>query len=154
MKKIVCLLMCLCLSSMVFAREGDTMYVFVERSSLKAGKMFWSSKIADVYYGEKVIVIEEDGKWMRVSRSSDPSTKGWIPSSSLTSKKIVSSSDRVSASTDEIALAGKGYTAEVEARYRKEGVHNYVAVDAVEKKTVSTQELYDFIIEGNLEGVD
>lgn len=154
MKKIICVGMVLCLAMIVFAKSGDTKYVYVEKSALKTGTMFWSSKVTDVYYGDALIVIEENGKSTFVSLASNSSVKGWIPSASITSKKIVSFSDRVTASADELALAGKGFNAEIEAEYRKDGYHNYAEVDTVEQKTVSNEELYDFIVEGNLEGAE
>lgn len=136
------------------AQAGLTKYVCVKEAALKNGTGFFSSKVAVLHYGDAVKVLGTKHNRSRVALKSDPSVTGWISSGSLTSKKIVGSSKKVSASADEIALAGKGFSAEVEGEYRKKGKYNYTAVDAVEQKSVTDTELYSFVVDGKLEGAE
>ena len=80
-------------------------------------------------------------------------TIGWIATGSLTKKKIVKSSggSTVKASTSEIALAGKGFSGESEKAYKSANVAlDYAKVDEIEKISVSSDDLQDFIEVGNL----
>jgi hypothetical protein len=53
--------------------------------------------------------------------------------------------------SDEVALAGKGFTPEVEAGYRQQHPEaNYAQVDQVESFTVDEAKLQAFIKEGGL----
>ena len=94
--------------------------------------------------------MEEKGKWAKVRLNIDYSIIGWINTSSLTKKKIVSTSNRVSASTEELALAGKGFNAEIESEYKKSDIVNYDAVDKLEKNMVSFTLVMDFMKSGML----
>ena len=57
----------------------------------------------------------------------------------------------VSASTEELALAGKGFTAEIEAEYKKQASLNYDAVDKLETNLISFDRVLDFMAAGKLE---
>jgi hypothetical protein len=55
-----------------------------------------------------------------------------------------------SATASEIALAGKGFSQEVEDSYKTSGTLNYDDVDKTEAITVSIDDLYVFVTEGRL----
>ena len=93
--------------------------------------------------------IEKDN-WTKVRLESNSSVSGWINNSSLTKKKIVLSTNKVSVSTNELALAGKGFNAEIEAEYKKNGKVNYAAVDRLEKNLVSFDTVFEFMEAGKL----
>ncbi len=98
-------------------------------------------------------MLQEKGKWAEISSASNPSLRGWVSSSGLTSKKIIRGSTgqaAVSASADELALAGKGFSAEVEKSYREKTGADYSALDRMERETVAPEELLMFITEGKL----
>ena len=126
------------------------MYVSVEEAVLKQSPSFWGKNGASVFYGEEVIILEEKNSWKKVQLVIDPSVSGWINESSLTKKKIVVSENRVSASAEELALAGKGFTAEIEAEYKKQGSLNYDAVDKLENNLVSFDKVIEFMESGNI----
>lgn len=145
---LLCCLFCL------WAKTGDTKYVYVEQTALRNTASAWGKDVGFVSYGDKVTVVSEKGKWVEIQLSVKPSVRGWIPASSLTSKKILSSTNRASASAEELSLAGKGFTAEIENEYKKSAEANFDAVDIIETKGVSSQMLYNFIITGKLEGAE
>jgi len=128
------------------------MYVKVEEAVLKESPSFWGKNGASVFYGEEVVILEEKNSWKKVQLVIDSSVSGWISESSLTKKRIVASGTRVSASTEELALAGKGFTAEIEAEYKKQASLNYDAVDKLETNLISFDRVLDFMTAGKLEG--
>ena len=144
----ILLILCLC---SVFAKTGAKMYVKVEEAVLKESPSFWGRNGASVFYGEEVVILEEKNSWKKVQLVIDSSVSGWISESSLTIKKIVASGNRVSASTEELALAGKGFTAEIEAEYKKQASLNYDAVDKLETNLISFDKVLDFMAAGKLE---
>lgn len=144
----ILLILCLC---SVFAKTGTKMYVKVEEAVLKESPSFWGKNGASVFYGEEVVILEEKNSWIKVQLVIDSSVSGWISESSLTKKKIVASGNRVSASTEELALAGKGFTAEIEAEYKKQASLNYDAVDKLETNSISFDRVLDFMAAGKLE---
>lgn len=98
-------------------------------------------------------MLAEDGKWMQVASDEPGGPSGWLPASSLTRKKILVSGglNTVSASADELALAGKGFSAEVEARYTTESTAStYAMVDAIEATPQDKDGLLEFIVQGEL----
>lgn len=158
MKKLICLLC----ATMFFAcalfaasfKTNATVYVSVKSTSLKSSTGFFAKKIGTVTYGDALIVLESNSKKSRVRLSSNASVTGWIPNGSLTSKKIAKSgSTSVNASSNELALAGKGFSEEAENAFKSSNASlNYEEVDRVEKITVSDSELSSFITEGHLKG--
>lgn len=149
------LLVCslLFLGAVMWAKAGDTMYVNVEEAELKSGTGFFVSSAGFLPYGAKVRVLQESGKWTEVASADNERVSGWLPASSLTRKKILAddSINRVSASADELALAGKGFSAEVEAQYTTEATaHIYTLIDEIEATPVDKDGLWEFIQQGEL----
>ena len=154
MKKLLLLVCCLlCLGTSLWANKGATMYVNVEEAELKSGTGFFASRTGLLPYGSKVTVLAEDGKWIQVASAESGGPAGWLPASSLTKKKILVSGglNTVSASADELALAGKGFSAEVEAQYTTESTAAiYAMVDAIEVTPQDKDGLLEFIVQGDL----
>ncbi len=135
--------------------SGTVMYVNVQKTSLKTGTGFFSGTVGTLSYGDKVEIVSEKSKWCEVVSSSNSALRGWIPASSLTKKKIVLSGDRnaVTASTDELALAGKGFSADAEKVFRGNDSNlRYDLVDKIEQNAPKMQDVYSFIVKGELSG--
>ncbi len=150
----LCVLILACVPG-IFAKTGDKMYVNVQESAVRSGTGMFAAEVGSVSYGEQVTVVSEKGKWVEIVSGTQPQVRGWIPVSSLTKKKIVvrDGKNSVSASADELALAGKGFSADVEGAFR--GGNNalrYDLVDVVENRQIDPELLYAFIVEGNLAG--
>ena len=132
-------------------REGETLYVSVKSSELKSCTGRFSSTVAKVSYGDSVTVLVAEDKNTKVKLSDG--TSGWIATGSLTKKKIVKSSSgsTVKASTNEIALAGKGFSEEAENAYKTtNSTLDYSKVDEIERISVSDKDLQNFIENGEL----
>jgi uncharacterized protein YgiM (DUF1202 family) len=133
--------------------DGRIMYVATKNAELKSSTGFFADTVITLQYGDQVTVLGESGRWLEVRPARRPSVSGWILANSLTGKRIISSGSGASASADELALAGKGFSEEVEQAYRNRdsaSAANYAEVDAMEAISVSPQELYDFLVEGHL----
>ncbi|MDR0623519.1 MAG: hypothetical protein LBG10_03730 [Treponema sp.] len=132
-----------------FARNS-TAYVAVKTAQLKSSTGFFARSLGALSYGDQVTVLQTRGKWVEVRSGARSSLSGWINSSNLTSRRITAAGAAASASANEIALAGKSFTEEIENLYRANGDVNYADVDRTETQRVSEQELYAFLTEGHL----
>jgi uncharacterized protein YgiM (DUF1202 family) len=142
-------LFCLAAAGLFAQRAGSTMYINVNSATLKSSTGFFASSTGTVLYGDQVTVVSVNGKWSQVRTARN--ITGWIASASLTTKRISTQGNTANASAQEIALAGKGFSPEVEAEYKKSDREvNYTAVDAMEKTVISDKDLLAFIEEGHL----
>lgn len=131
---------------------GKTVYVSVKSATVKNGTSFFSKNAGNVFYGDSGTIIESNSKKSKVKFASGVS--GWISNGSLTSKKIVASSNGASrVSSSELANAGKGFSAEAENAFKSGNKElDYENVDKMEKIAVSEPEIESFIAEGHLTG--
>jgi hypothetical protein len=128
---------------------GSTLYVAIKSAVLKSSTDFFAGTRGTLKLGDTVTVIQSKNQWLEVRSAAQPSLTGWIQSASLTSKQIVASGSR-SASASELALAGKGFSGDVEKIYQDEEGVDFSAVNAMENQNVPDRELYDFVVEGRL----
>jgi len=153
MKKFL-IILCLFLFITGFASAqvsaGGTLYVAVKTVTLKSGTGFFAGNRGNLNYGDRVTVIRVDGKFAEVRSASNSSLTGWTAASNLTAKQIVAGSSNT-ASAREVALAGKGFSQEVENSYKNQkGSLNYADVDRVESIRVREDDLKKFLEEGRL----
>jgi uncharacterized protein YgiM (DUF1202 family) len=142
-------LLCLAAAALFAQKAGDRLYVNVDSASLKASAGFFGASTETVKYGDEIRVTAVNGKWVEVQKSGGKA--GWIESSKLTSKRISNQGNTANASAKEIALAGKGFSPEIEEEYKKGGGKlNYPAVDDMEKASIAESDLFAFIEEGHL----
>jgi len=127
------------------------MSVSVKETPLRATPTFLGKTLAILRYTDRVAVLEERSGWARVSLSDK---QGWVHMSALSTKKIVLQSGdsdvQQSASSGEVALAGKGFNEQVEAEYKQQNNLDYTMVDRMERLTVSIEEILLFVEEGEL----
>jgi hypothetical protein len=153
MKKVI-IIFCLCLIVTGFAAAqvgaGGTLYVSVKTLTLKSDTGFFAGNKGTLNYGDRVTVTKVDGKHVEVRSAADSSLIGWAAASNFTAKQIVSASSST-ASAREVALAGKGFSQEVENSYNSQQTDlNYADVDKTEAITVSEDDLIKFLEEGRL----
>ena len=130
------------------------MTIQVREGQLRATPSHFGKIVAKVSYGNQVTVLENNGPWKKVSLSGGK-VKGWIHDTALSSAKIdlKSGQANVSASVNqkEIALAGKGFSKEVEAQYRQTNKNlDYAWINRMETFKVSSSQMQNFIAEGRL----
>ena len=130
------------------------MSVAVKETPLRATPTFLGKIVTVLEYTDRVEVLEERSGWARVSLSGMRSMQGWVHMSALSTKYIVlqagDSNVQQSASSGEVALAGKGFNEQVEAEYKQQNNLDYTMVDRMEQFTVSIEEILLFVEEGAL----
>jgi SH3-like domain-containing protein len=127
------------------------MSVAVKETPLRTTPTFLGKIVTVLEYTDRVEVLEERSGWARVSLSGK---QGWVHMSALSTKNIVlqagDSNVQQSASSGEVALAGKGFNEQVEAEYKQQNNLDYTMVDRMEQFTVSIEEILLFVEEGAL----
>ncbi len=128
--------------------------VQVKEGPLRASASFLGAVVGSVSYGDRVDAGTERNGWTQVKTAAGAS--GWIHSSALTKKRIVlkGAGEDISqgASTEEIALAGKGFNEQVEREYKSTHNVNFGPVDRMEARSVSEAQVRKFAAEGGLGG--
>ena len=136
------------------AWAAKEMSVQVRDGQLRNRASFLGTVTATVAYGDRVTVNQTQAGWCEVATASGAS--GWIHESALTPKRVVLSSGTEDAraqsvGSEEVALAGKGFSKEVEAEYKKQNKDiDYTWVDWMGKQTVPPEQLVQFLKQGGL----
>jgi uncharacterized protein YgiM (DUF1202 family) len=135
---------------------AETMKVTLENQSLYAEPSYAGTPITTVPAGTDVNVVSTSGDWYKVEYQGNT---GWMhrgafaqaqtPKFNLPSMLFGGGVQQTK--SDEVALAGKGFTPEVEASYRqKHPDMNFAQVDRVEGFKVDNAKLQAFIKAGGL----
>ena len=138
-------------TSMVLAVTAKTMSVQVRKAELRDNPSVFGRVISSLSYGDKVTVGEQNGPWMKITSAG---ISGWIHNSALTTKTIVMKSGdgaQTAASSDEVALAGKGFNPEVEAQFKANHKNiDFKWVDRMEKIVIPPAKMKAFAENGGL----
>ena len=145
----VCVLVLL-VSTVLFAqiRSGTNAWISAQSATLRASGWVFAANRGKLEYADEVKVLQTSGKWAEVRSVENYALSGWVSVSSLSTRRILPSG--AGADVSEIALAGKGFSQELEDIFRAQGDLNYADVDKTEAITVSMDELYQFIRAGRL----
>ena len=133
------------------AWAAKEMSVQVRDGQLRNRASFLGTVTGAVAYGDRVTVNQTQAGWCEVSIAGKT---GWIHESALTPKRVVLSSGandaRTGASGQEVALAGKGFSKEVEASYKSQNRNiDYTWVDWMGQQKVSNDQLVQFLKQGD-----
>lgn len=136
----------------VWGAADGSMSVQVKQSQVRTAPSFLSRIVASVQYGDRVFVVSKQGTWIQIL-AADAGIKGWVHASALTPKKIVLKAGDAdvnkTATSDELALAGKGFNKKVEGEFRtKNRDLDYARIDKMEQVKVSQGEIREFLEEG------
>lgn len=135
----------------VGALAARVMSVSVRDGQVRETPSFLGKIVGKAGYGQTVDVSDEQGDWARVSVSGGLS--GWMHRSALTAGKLAlsgGSNTSGNVSGKELALAGKGFSAQVEADYRRSHGGDYAAIDAMERQRYTPAALLAFLSQGGL----
>ena len=151
MKKLFILVaLFLLISAAVFAqvKSGSNAWVSAKSAEIRSSSGAFASVKGTLLMGAQVAVLQVNGNWAEIRSADNASLSGWTAVSNLSSRRIVASGS--SATASEIALAGKGFSKEVEDSYKTGGKLNYDDVDKTEAIVIPVAELYKFVTEGHL----
>lgn len=132
-------------------KVGDTVTIRVLSAKVMKAPKFIGSSAGSVSRGEQLVVKEVQGDWYRV----DGNAAGWLHKSNVTEGKVTLSSTPGGGggkvNQDEVELAGRGFTPQVEKQYRDKNPNlDFAHVDAIEKTSIDPAELEAFVAEGKL----
>ena len=134
------------------AWAAKEMSVQVRDGQLRNRASFLGTVVGTVAYGDRVTVNQTQAGWCEVTLAGKT---GWIHESALTPKKVVLASGttdaRAGASGEEVALAGKGFSKEVESEYKKQNPQlDFTWVDWMGRQIVPSEQLVEFLKQGDL----
>ncbi len=139
------------------ASWGEVLKVAQPNQSIYPDPDFSSTPVASVPAGAEVNVETQAGDWYKVEYQGKT---GWLnrqafgrpqASSGFSLPGLLTGKPVKETSSDEVALAGKGFTPEVENSYRsKHPEMNFAQVDKIESFSVPPATLQGFIKEGEL----
>ena len=136
--------------------RGDSVVVQVRETEVRSAPGFLSSVLGLAEYEAVGSVTETRGDWIRVEMSGEGLT-GWVHSSALLAPEPArggllggSRTTRRTTSSDEIALAGRGFNSAVEAEYQSETGLDFSKVDEMEEWALPTDDLGAFLAAGDL----
>ena len=136
--------------SSAFAAEPKPQYVQVDSAIVRVKASQFASSAGTLNLGDKVKVTSKGKSWSSIS-SEDGKIKGWLPNSSLTTKKlIININGKTSANAKELGLAGKGMDKAFEKVYSQANEISYAQVDKIETNACSEKDAIAFLKEGQL----
>jgi len=123
-------------------------------TSIKSSPSPFGGVVAALEAGDKVKVIATQGAWSQIGNDQGEAV-GWVHSSAL-ERRILSLNPNAEAATveatsDELALAGRGFNSEVESEFKKNNTDlPFDQIDALEARSVSLEEAVKFLQAGGL----
>lgn len=150
---IICIICILTAVSSINAKQADKMSITVKKAQIRTSPSFLGKIVIVLSYADRVEVFDERAGWFFVGTSKS-SKRGWIHSSAVTNKKIVlKAGDKdltAGASSNEVALAGKGFNSQVEAEYKSQKNLDYTWVDKMETYDHNVEEVIKFLNDGGV----
>ncbi len=136
-------------------KAGQIVTVRVMSAKVMKAPRFIGATAGSVSRGDKLTFRAAKGDWYQV----DGVASGWIHRTNVVDKAIQLSSkpggSSGGASREEVELAGRGFTPQVESDYRSKNPKlDFSHVDAMEKISVDLDALATFVAEGKLAGGD
>lgn len=132
---------------------AERLNVQVQDGQVRATPSFLGAVIAKLPYGAPVEAQPEQNGWVQVQTAAGQS--GWMHKSSLTTKKVALAAGGAGASgasSDELALAGKGFNSDVEQEFRRQNPNvSFATVDRMTKIVITPQEMLQFLAAGGVQ---
>ncbi|MBW1766389.1 MAG: SH3 domain-containing protein [Deltaproteobacteria bacterium] len=137
-----------------FAAGNKVLSVQVKEGHIRATPSFLGQILTKLSYGEQVEELIEKGDWVNVKLERNDS-EGWMHISALSRKKIVLKPGvadvEQAASSDEIALAGKGFNEQVEGEFKAGNRDlDFTWINKMERIVISQYQMNSFLEEGGL----
>ena len=153
MTRRVVLTTCACLVAGIVLAAAKTMSVQVKEAQLRDRPSFLGAVLGTLKYGDRGTVVAEQDPWIRL-RSDTDGREGWVHNSALTTKKVTiraGEDAEASASSGELALAGKGFNSSVESEFKTRNKDlDFRWIDRMEKFVVAPQTIQAFLAEGGV----
>ncbi|HSD86654.1 MAG TPA: hypothetical protein VLB44_04040 [Kofleriaceae bacterium] len=151
MKRVLLVLLLVTGVALAAPKVGSSVTIRVLSAKVMKSPKFIGPSAGTVSRGDQLTVKQVKGDWYLV----EGSYNGWIHKSNVTEGKVALSSkpggNGGNVNRDEVELAGRGFTPEVEQQYKEKNPNlDFSHVDAIEKTAVDPTELEAFVTEGGL----
>jgi hypothetical protein len=153
-QSLVCWITALFLCTGVMHVDAKSMSVQVQSGQLRERPSPFGKVVDLIPYGERLEIKDEQSPWLLVETADGKA--GWMHESMLTRKKLkpLSAGDEDvarAASSEELAMAGKGFNSKVEADFKEKNQDvDFGPIDRMEKIRVDDGEIIEFLEEGGL----
>jgi uncharacterized protein YgiM (DUF1202 family) len=131
---------------------ATTMSVQVTKTEIRETPSYLGKVVTSLAYGDKVTVQSENGAWRQINAAGQT---GWVHNSALSKKNIVikpGANTQTSASSGEMALAGKGFNKDVEKQFKDNHKDiDFAPIDKMEKIKIPISVIQEFAKEGKLQ---
>ena len=137
---------CLFLATALLANTMNT----IKDAILRDSPSMLGKPVETLGSGTSIELLSEEGDWAKVRVGEK---QGWLPTSALraqaVSLKVGATRIGTGAQTSEVALSGKGFTQQDEARHKAENPNmDYATVDKMESFAVSREDRIAFLQTG------
>ena len=127
--------------------------VQVRSAIIRERPSFLGRVVGEAEYGDRLEAATQRGPWVQIKNAER--VLGWMHVSALTRKRIIMKAGdediHTQVSVEEVALAGKGFNASVEAQYRAHhGDDGFMWIDHMETIQFSSAELAEFLQKGGV----
>lgn len=131
---------------------ATTMSIQVRDAAVRATPSSLGKVVGHYRYADPVVVIDKKGSWRKITGKG---AEGWVHESALSSKQLSMKQGGANvdqyASADELALAGKGFSKEVEGQFRADNPDlDFRWVDRMESFRVSPEQVQRFLKAGEV----
>ncbi len=133
------------------------MRVQVQSTPLRATPAFLSKPVTTLVYEQAVEAVGTQGAWSQVRTESGQA--GWVHQSAIAPQRAAwrpgAATGTSGASSDEMALASKGFSAQVEKEFRNKHANvDFTWVDAMSAIRIESSDIVRFVSEGGLNPAD
>lgn len=176
MKRPLTIALCVVALGGASALATDEMSVQVKKTQVRNRESYLGKTLYELHYGDRVLVLKKGAAWLKVrpvdmslvklaagAARDEKSLTGYLNKSALTTKRVVLKADQnaqLATSSEDVALAGKGFNDEVERSYQAKHPNlaaAFAALDQIEMNPTyspSTEDVSAFRAAGGLGGGD
>ncbi len=145
----------LVLTALCLSAAADGWVVKVQTTALRKSPQFYASVVANLRAGEILTQVAESGAWLQVKTAAGAS--GWIHKSAVEIPRYALQASaggaRTQAAVPQAALAGKGFSKQVEDSYKaKNKGADFAGVDRMLLVKVTPVQVKEFLDQGKLAG--
>lgn len=133
---------------------GDSLFVTVRSTELRDSPGFLSPIAEVVPFGSEVSYLESAGEWHRVL-SPQSGIEGWIHATAVrengaTQLQLQGEQTTRTVTSREIALAGRGFSENLEQEYGEDRELDFSRVDELEARAIDPSEIVVFVRDARL----
>lgn len=138
----------------VAVEAGDSLFVQVRESELRSAPGFLSQIVENLALGDELSYVGSRAGWFQVTYTATGQS-GWIHEGSVrenkqTSLQLAGDGTTRTVSSREIALAGRGFSQDMEGSYGADNQLDFSVVDDLEARRVAPQEIVAFVLDASL----